>query len=155
MLPSIGIGSDHRGFKLKEQIKRCLVDEWGYSRILDRGCREEDDSCDYPVYARKVCGAILSGEIERGILMCGTGIGMCIVANRFPGIRAALCKDEHTARMSRAHNDSNVICLAGGSKSTEMSLFCILNVWLTTEFDGGRHARRLSCIDDLGLNGKY
>jgi len=145
----IAIGSDHRGFDKMGQIKRLLSKEWDAFHVFDHGCHS-DISCDYPVYARKVCGSILCGEADRGILLCGTGIGMCITANRFPGIRAALCTDEYTARMSREHNNSNVICLSGDAK--DVDLFSILNVWLNTEFEGGRHIRRLQKIDDLGYN---
>lgn len=142
----IAIGADHRGYYLKQEIQKIIGEPWG-NKLFDKGC-PNPDSCDYPVFARVVCGAVISGEVERGILICGTGIGMSMAANRFPGIRAALCADKHTAKMSREHNNANVICLPGDAQG--MALAEILNTWLTAKFEGGRHAQRV-----LGIDGVY
>lgn len=141
----LAIGNDHRGYNTKRNIVR-IVEEWD-CQFIDKGCFSED-SVDYPVFARQVCGSVISGESDRGILICGTGIGMSMVANRFPGIRAALCYDIHTAKMSRQHNDANVICLPGDQDTMDLAL--ILNTWLNEEFEGGRHKKRV-----LGIDGVY
>ena len=135
----IAIGSDHGGFALKQIVAERLQDA-GYE-VDDVGCRTPD-SVDYPDFADRVCEQVLSGTAELGILVCGTGIGMSMAANRHRGIRAALCHDEYTARLSREHNDANVLCLGDrvlGSGVAEG----IVDVWLNTEFAGGRHQRRI------------
>lgn len=135
------IGSDHAGFDLKEALKE------SFDGMVDVGTYSED-SVDYPDFAAKVARPISSGEFERGILICGSGVGMSIVANKFPGVRAALCTDADTARMSRMHNDSNVLVLAGRRTDTETAA-TIVKVWSNTEFEGGRHKRRLDKIKNI------
>src|SRR5215204_712819 len=137
----IVIASDHAGYPLKEAIKSILQSlEVDYE---DMG-PADTDSVDYPDYARKVALAI--HEDVRGILCCGTGIGMSIAANKFSGIRAALCNDEYTARMSRAHNDSNVLILGGRVMKDFEDARGIVKAWLESAFEGGRHQRRLDKI---------
>ena len=141
----LGIGSDHAGFRLKESVKRWLIDH-SYT-VLDFGSASEEP-CDYPDFAIALAEAMAAGEVERGILICGTGVGMSIVANKFPHLRAAVCHDPTTARFSRAHIDANVLTL--GSRITgEMVALDIVNAWLHTPFEGGRHSRRLAKIDGL------
>ena len=142
-METILIGSDHAGFPLKIFLKGYL-ERQGLS-VVDVGC-ESKESCDYPDYAREVCRRIMHGEASRGILICGTGLGMCMAANRFPGIRAALCTTEFHAKMGRAHNDSNVLALGGRVTGEELAL-SILKTWLETGFEGGRHQRRIDLID--------
>lgn len=142
MTEKIVLGSDHGGFRLKNEIIKHLKDS-GY-KVADAGCYTEE-SCDYPVIAKEVCRAVLT-EGVRGILVCGTGIGMSITANRFEGIRASHCTDTYTARMTRAHNDSNILCL--GERVTGVGLALdIVDIWLKTEFEGGRHQKRIDMID--------
>ncbi|NPA49647.1 MAG: ribose 5-phosphate isomerase B [Thermodesulfobacteria bacterium] len=141
----IALGSDHAGFELKEKIKKFLA-EAGHEP-LDLGCFSPE-SVDYPVYGVKVAKSVLSGEAERGILVCGTGLGMSMVANRFSGIRAALCHEPFSARMSRLHNDANILAL-GGRIIGDVLAFEIVKVFLETPFEGGRHARRVKQIDSL------
>ena len=143
---NIIIGSDHAGFCLKEELKRSITG------MTDVGTYSEEP-VDYPDVAARVARAISSGEFERGILICGSGVGMSIVANRFPGVRAALCTDADTARLSRMHNDSNVLVLAGRRTQAETA-FELLDIWLDTAFEGGRHGRRLDKIKDIEGEGK-
>jgi ribose 5-phosphate isomerase B len=139
------IGSDHAGYALKEAVKS-VQREMGIS-ALDVGTFNAD-SVDYPDYACFVAEKVSSGEYEAGILLCGSGVGMSIVANKFPGVRAALCLDEYTAEMSRRHNDANILILAG--RQTEaVAMEKIVRTWLVTEFDGGRHGRRLGKIREI------
>ncbi len=139
------IGSDHAGFDLKEDL-RVYLRERGIT-ATDAGVHSPEPA-DYPDIAAVVGRKVSAGEFDRGILICGSGIGMCIVANRFPGIRGALCRDVYTAKMSREHNDSNLLILAG--RLTESGLAReILKVWLETDFQGGRHQRRLDKIRDI------
>jgi len=135
----IAVGSDHGGLELKNIIVTFLndIDVEG----LDIGCNSPD-SVDYPDFAGAVCAKIQAGQCERGILVCGTGIGMSIAANRNRDIRAALCHEAFTARMSREHNNANVLCLGGRVIGSEVALD-IVRVWLETEFAGDRHQRRL------------
>jgi len=135
----VAIGCDHGGIELKKQVVRQL-DHQGID-VLDLGC-DSTDSVDYPVFARAVCVSVLNREVECGILICGTGIGMSMVANRFAGIRAALCHELFTARMSREHNDANVLCLGARVVGPGLALE-IVKTWLRTEFGGGRHLRRI------------
>ncbi|MBI4962578.1 MAG: ribose 5-phosphate isomerase B [Desulfomonile tiedjei] len=137
------IGSDHAGFDLKVFFKEYL-EKQGYS-VVDVGC-DSETSCDYPVFAEDLCSRIRRGEGSKGILVCGTGLGMSMAANRFQGIRAALCTTEFHARMSRAHNDSNVLVIGGRVTGKELAL-AILKAWLETPFDGGRHQRRIDLIE--------
>ncbi|MGB6065065.1 MAG: ribose 5-phosphate isomerase B [Desulfomonilaceae bacterium] len=143
-METILIGSDHAGFALKTFLREAMEHD-GF-RIVDVGCTTEN-SCDYPDYAILLCENILKGEASRGILICGTGLGMSMAANRFSGIRAALCTSEYQARMSRAHNDANVLVIGGRVTGTEIAL-SILRIWLETPFEGGRHKRRIDRIEN-------
>jgi ribose 5-phosphate isomerase B len=144
-MDTILIGSDHAGLNLKSSLRRILVAE-GF-QVQDVGCHSET-SCDYPEFAGDLCRRIVNGDASRGILVCGTGLGMSIAANRFRGIRAALCTTEFHARMSRAHNDSNVLILGGRVTGSELAA-AILRVWLETSFEGDRHKRRIDMIEAL------
>ena len=141
----IGIASDHGGFALKEELKKHL-EEKGYE-LKDYGCFSEE-SCDYPDFAHKVTDAVLSGECEKGILLCGTGIGMSMTANKVKGIRAALCGDCFSAEATREHNDSNVLCIGARVTGPELA-FKIAEIFLSTEFSGDeRHIRRIGKIGE-------
>ncbi len=135
----IAIGCDHGGINLKEIIKKFL-DEKGME-YKDFGTYSTD-SCDYPDYAKAVCEGIISGECEKGILVCGTGIGMSIAANKIDGIRAAHVTDTYSARMTREHNNANVICLGERITGCDLALE-IVNAYLNAEFQGGRHQNRV------------
>jgi ribose 5-phosphate isomerase B len=137
---NISVGSDHGGFELKRLIVRYLQEQ-GHE-VLDAGCHS-GESVDYPDFAQKVCDHVLNGKCERGILVCGTGIGMSMAANRHRDIRAALCHESYTARMSREHNNANILCLGGRVVGPEIALD-IVREWVKTEFAGGRHQRRLA-----------
>ena len=141
----IAIGSDHAGWELKEKI-RAYLEELGH-QSRDFGTNSAD-SCDYPDFALAVAEAVVGGEEERGILICSTGIGMAISANKVPGIRAALCRDEETARLSREHNDANVLTL-DSSIAVSGNIRNLLRIWLNTDFAGGRHARRVGKIKQI------
>ncbi|MBU0639088.1 MAG: ribose 5-phosphate isomerase B [Planctomycetes bacterium] len=138
----ISIGSDHRGYEAKERIKG-LLDELG-TTLTDRGTNSRE-SCDYPEVAFGVACDVACGRADRGVLFCGSGIGMSITANKVAGIRAALCHDELTAQVSRLHNDSNVLCLPADLVGDAL-MQSIVRVWLKTKFEGGRHARRVAKI---------
>ena len=141
----IALGSDHGGFNYKEKIKNILFSQ-GVD-VVDVGTNSTE-SCDYPVFAKKVAGMVASGQVERGILVCGTGIGMSIVANKFSGVRAALCSDLFSAKATREHNDSNILCL-GERVISEDLMLKIVGVWLNTPFSGDeRHIRRISMIEE-------
>ena len=138
----IAVGADHRGITVLKQILP-LIEAHDAELLMHEPC--DDRTCDYPDVAYPVGNAVAHGEADRGILICGSGIGMCIAANKVPGVRAALVHDEITAEMSRRHNDANVLCLAAdllGNRVIER----IIQIWLTTDFEGGRHARRISKI---------
>ena len=139
----IAIGSDHGGFEYKEEIKKHLVEK-GYD-VIDVGTFSKE-SCDYPVIAQNLTQKIIDNELEKGILICGTGIGMSIAANKVKGIRAALCGDTFSARATRAHNNSNVLCLGQRVIGIELA-FDIVDIWLSTEFDGGRHQKRIDMLE--------
>lgn len=141
----IAIGCDHGGFELKEHIKKHL-DEKGVE-YKDYGTYNED-SVDYPDYAGKVCRAIQDNEAECGILICGTGIGISMAANKHKGIRAALCSDVYSAKMTKMHNNANVICLGGRVTGRELA-FMIVDTWLETEFEGGRHSQRIEKLHKI------
>ena len=141
----IVLGSDHAGFKLKADLRDYLVEQ--NIAIFDMGV-EEKTPADYPEIARAVAEKISRKEFERGILICGSGIGMSIVANRFPGVRAALCHDLYTARMSREHNDANLLVLGGRLIGKGLAREMI-KIWLESVFQGGRHQRRLDQIESL------
>jgi len=140
---AVAIGSDHAGFELKQALKEMLVKQ-GIA-VEDFGTFSTE-SCDYPDYARLVAGAVSSGAFEKGILVCGSGIGVSIVANKVRRVRAALVADLETAKLSRQHNNANVLCLAGRTTSASQARE-IIDVWLKTEFEGGRHGRRVDKIE--------
>jgi ribose 5-phosphate isomerase B len=137
----IAIGADHRGVELKQSIMKLLT-QMGHS-YKDFGSYTAEP-VDYPDIAKEVAEAVAKDDFERGILICDTGIGMCIAANKVRGIRAALCHDSFSARRARQHNDANIICL--GTEGTQDTVSEIVNAFLTTEFEGGRHQRRIDKI---------
>ena len=140
---TIFIASDHAGFDLKAELTACLTST-GHN-VQDLGTHSKE-SCDYPVYADKVCSAVLADESSLGVLICGSGIGMSIAANRHKGIRAALCTSEFQARFTRRHNNANVLCLAERVTGKGVALE-ILKIFLEEDFEGGRHARRVAMLD--------
>jgi len=135
----IAIGCDHGGIDLKETMCK-VIEELGH-QVDDQGCYSSE-SVDYPDFAKSVCAKVQAGQCERGILLCGTGIGMSMAANKFTGIRAALCQEIFSARMSREHNDANVLCMGARIVGTGLAEE-VVRVWLTTDFAGGRHQRRI------------
>jgi ribose 5-phosphate isomerase B len=141
----IMIGSDHAGFELKEKVARHLIGQG--AQVEDIGTHGFD-SVDYPVYATRVAHAVAAGEVDRGILICGSGLGMCIVANRTAGVRAVQVSEPYGAKMSRKHNDSNVLCLGGRFLGQDLAME-IVDVWLKEPFEGGRHQRRVDMIDQV------
>jgi ribose 5-phosphate isomerase B len=145
----IAIGADHAGFAAKEEIKT-VIKALGHA-VIDEGTSSET-SVDYPDFAEKVARAVASGEAERGVLICGTGIGMSIAANKVHGIRAAVVSDEKTAALSRQHNDANVFC-AGSRILPVVKIAESLKVWLQTPFEGGRHVNRVNKIGGIEKNG--
>ena len=141
----IGIGCDHGGFELKEYVKKHL-EEKGLE-VRDFGSYTPE-RCDYPVVAEAVARAVAAGEVEKGILVCGTGIGVCIAANKVRGIRAALCGDCYSAEYTRRHNDANILTM--GARVTGSGLGCkIVDTFLSTGFDGSYHADRIAMISDI------
>ena len=141
-MSKIIIASDHGGYNLKNKIIVHLRDKG--LNIEDYGCYSPE-SCDYPIYAKKVAEAVAENSDTKGILVCGTGIGMSIAANKFKGIRASHCTDTFSARMTRLHNDSNILCL--GERITGEGLALdIVDIWLDTGFEGGKHKRRIDMI---------
>lgn len=143
MVKKIILGSDHAGLEYKKYISEYLKNN-GYE-VFDVGTHTVE-SCDYPIFAKEVANNVASGEFERGILICGTGIGMSIVANKVKGIRAALCADVFSAQATRAHNDSNILCLGARVINPELALK-IVDVWLNTDFEGGRHQKRIDMYE--------
>lgn len=137
------IGSDHAGWNLKERFKSHLNP--AIYAVTDAG-PERPESCDYSVYALQVARAVADGIYERGILICGTGLGMSMAANRVKSVRAALCFNEFMARMSRAHNNANILCLGERVIGVDLAL-AILDAWMETEFEAGRHQRRIDVFD--------
>ena len=144
-MKKIVIGCDHAGFNIKNAIKTHIIEK-GYE-VVDVGTYSAD-SCHYPVYASAACEKILSGECELGILICGTGIGMSMCANKHKGIRAALCSDTYSARMTRAHNDANVLCMGARVIGSCLALD-IIDSFLGAEFEGGRHGIRVDMMMDI------
>lgn len=141
----IAIASDHAGWRVKEKIKKYLVKL--KHRIKDFGTNTEG-SVDYPDFGIKVARAVAGGKFRFGILICGSGLGMCIVANKVKGIRAVNCYDKTTAELSRRHNDANILCL--GARLLDMKqIKGIIKVWLSTPFEGGRHQKRIDKIEEL------
>ena len=145
----IAVASDHRGYLVKGKILS-LIAELGHVPV-DMG-PDSPESVDYPDYAAKVAAAVSDKSVDRGILICGTGIGMCIVANKFPGVRAAPSHDDLTAEMSRRHNDSNVLCLSADLLGDRL-VTRMVDIWLKTDFEGGRHARRVEKIAGIEASG--
>jgi ribose 5-phosphate isomerase B len=145
---TIIIGSDHAGFSLKESLKPLL--EGSGLMVSDAGTFS-DEAADYPDFGKKVGEAVSTGSFKRGIAICGSGIGMSIVTNRFPRVRAALCLDRETARLARLHNDANILVLAGRKTDPKIAED-IVKTWLETDFEGGRHQRRLDKITELEKN---
>ncbi len=141
----IGIGSDHGGFELKEYIKEYL-DKEGI-QYIDYGTNSTE-SVDYPDYGKRVSEAVVAKEVDRAIVICGTGIGISIACNKVKGIRCALCGDTYSARMSREHNDANILALGGRVVGRDLALE-IVSIWLKTEFAGGRHGRRVEKISEI------
>ena len=141
----IAIGSDHGGYELKEKVKKHL-EERNLS-VVDKGCYDTA-SCDYPIYGKAVAQAVASGECERGIVICTTGIGISIVANKVRGIRCALCADTLSAKMTREHNNANMLAMGAGIVGTNLAM-SIVDTFLDTEFPGEeKHCRRVSMIED-------
>lgn len=145
----LAIACDHGGYALKEALKTHL-DSLGLS-YRDFGTNSTD-SCDYPDYAAPAARAVASGECDRGIVICTTGIGVSIVANKIPGVRCALCADPLSARMTRLHNDTNMLAMGAGIVGQNLA-FEIVDTWLNTAFEGGRHQRRVDKITALEPNG--
>lgn len=144
LIRNIIIGSDHGGFDLKEECRLFLSKKAGYI-VFDQGVYDRQ-SYDYPDIAKKVSLAVQAGDYEKGILVCGSGIGMSIAANRFKGIRAALCHDLYTARLCRQHNNANILVMGGRVIGTGLALEMV-EIFLTTEFEEGRHRKRIDMID--------
>ena len=141
----VAIGSDHGGFDLKEAVKKHLA-ERGFE-CVDKGCFDKS-SCDYPVFGRAAAQAVASGECEKGIVICTTGIGISITANKVKGVRCALCSDTLTARMTREHNDSNMLAMGAGIVGENLAM-SIVDTFLDTEFSGAeRHQRRVDMIEE-------
>jgi len=140
----IAIGCDHHGVNLKQSIVKLIIDTG--NDYEDSGCYSTD-SVDYPDIAQKVAKAVAKGDFERGILICGTGIGMCIAANKVKGIRAALCHSAFSASRARQHNDANILCLA--AEEHQEPILEIVKAFLTCEFEGGRHQIRVDKIKDI------
>jgi len=145
----IAVACDHRGFDVKSKVVQ-LLEHLGHE-VVDLGTGD-CQSVDYPEFAAAVAGRVSEGSVDRGILVCGTGIGMAIVANKFPGVRAAACHDDLTAEMSRRHNDVNALCLAADLLG-EPLIDRMVKIWLDTEFEAGRHARRVDKISELEERG--
>ena len=141
----IVVGSDHAAYELKEAIKEKLIGE-GHE-VIDVGC-DSPESVDYPKYGHAVGRTVASGEAERGIAGCGSGIGISIACNKVPGIRAALCTSVEMAEMCRRHNNANVVCMGARMISQELA-FDIIDTWMTTDFEAGKHLRRINEIEDI------
>ena len=141
----IAIGSDHAAFELKEAVKAKLEAE-GHE-MIDVGC-DSTESVDYPKYGHAVGRLVAAGDAERGIALCGSGIGISIACNKVPGVRAALCTSVEMAEMCRRHNNANVICMGARMISQELA-FDMIDKWLTTDFDGGKHQRRIDMLEEL------
>jgi len=142
----IALAADHGGFELKEKVKVHLQQK-GHD-VLDLGCNNDGESVDYPNYG-KACGeAVMRGDAEKGIVICGTGIGISIAANKVKGIRCALCTSLFMAEMASMHNNANMLALGGRILETELALG-IVDMWLTTEFEGGRHKNRTDLLDSM------
>lgn len=141
----IAIGNDHTALEMKEAIKAHL-EENGYE-VLDLGTNSTD-SCDYPVYGEKVGRAVVDGEADLGIAICGTGVGISLAANKVKGVRACVCSEPYTAKLSRMHNDSNVLAFGARVVGVELAKM-IVDEWLNASFEGGRHQRRVDMLMDI------
>jgi len=141
----ISVGTDHRGLEQKRMVS--LIAEAAGHEVVDHGANSTE-SCDYPDIAKVLGESVASGSTDRGILICGTGIGMSIAANKVKGVRAAVCNNTDQARLSRQHNDANVLCIPGDSFE-ESAVREMVSAWLETEFEGGRHARRVEKVKQL------
>jgi ribose 5-phosphate isomerase B len=141
--PDIAIASDHAGVEMKLDLVKYLLKR-GHN-VIDMGVRRKT-RVDYPDYGKKVAKAVANGDVPLGILVCGSGIGMCITANRYRGVRAALVHDHYTTKMAKAHNNANILCLGGRVLANALAEE-LVETWLTTEFEGGRHQQRLDKID--------
>ena len=146
----IAVASDHRGYAAKQKITELLT-RAGHN-VQDFGC-DSTASCDYPDHGFDAAECVARSEAERGILICGTGIGMSITANKVTGIRAALCHDELTAELARRHNGANVLCMPADLIGDEL-MKRVVEIWVSTDFEGGRHGRRLDKISDYEANGR-
>ena len=146
----IGIGNDHSALELKAEIIDSLKEK-GHE-VVDYGTNSPE-SCDYPIYGEKVARAVAAGEVEKGILICGTGLGISIAANKVEGMRAVVCSEPFTAKMSRAHNDCNILAFGARVVGAELAKM-IVDTWLNTEFEGGRHQRRVDLIMDIERKNK-
>jgi ribose 5-phosphate isomerase B len=146
----VAIGSDHAGYEVKEKLKS-LIEQLGHEPV-DKGT-DSENSCDYPDYAGAVAQAVSSGECDCGVLVCGTGIGMSMAANKVRGIRAAKVCSEYESKMSRLHNNANVLCIGARSMDYETQIRPIVEAWFATEFEGGRHERRVNKIMALEESG--
>lgn len=138
----IGIGNDHASVDMKQEITAYL-ESLGHE-VVNYGT-DTRESCDYPVYGKKVADAVAGGEVERGILICGTGVGISLAANKVKGIRAAVCSEPYTARLSKEHNDTNILAFGSRVVGSELAKM-IVSAWLDAEFEGGRHKRRVDMI---------
>lgn len=141
----IGIGNDHSGLQMKQEIAGFLQEK-GHE-VIDYGT-DKSERCDYPIYGEKVGRAVAAGDVDRGILICGTGLGISLAANKIRGIRAVVCSESCTARLSRQHNDANVLAFGARIVGIEMAKM-IVETWLDTEFEGGRHKRRVDMIAEI------
>ena len=148
-MKTIVLGADHGGFELKNTIKTHLENK-GYT-VIDVGTNSSD-SCDYPIFASRLCEKIQNGEADLGILVCGTGIGMSMAANKHKGIRAACCSDTFSARLTRLHNNANVLCIGARVVGAGLGID-LVEEFVNAEFEGDRHIKRLSLIEDIE-NGK-
>lgn len=145
----IGLGSDHGGYNLKEEIKKHLVSKG--IEVVDFGTENGVDSVDYPIYGEKVAKAVISKDVDYGILCCGTGIGISLAANKVKGIRCAVVSDTFSAKMSKAHNNANMLSLGERVIGKGLALE-IVDAWLNTEFEGERHLRRVNMLNDIEQN---
>ena len=146
----IGIANDHSGIEMKQEIT-AFLQERGHE-VVNFGT-DKNESCDYPIYGEKVGRAVASGEVDRGILICGTGLGISLAANKVHGVRAVVCSEPCTARLSRQHNDANVLAFGARIVGLELAKM-IVETWLAAEFEGGRHKRRVDMIMEIEKNGK-
>ena len=139
----IGIGNDHVAVEYKNVISKYITDNYGYE-VINYGT-DSNESCDYPVYGELVANAVVKGDIDKGIVICGTGVGISLAANKVKGIRCVTCSEPYSAKLSRQHNDSNMLAFGARVIGIEMAKM-IVDVWLTSEFEGGRHQRRVDML---------